>query len=303
MKLDGQDITGGVMERGGFAALLAYPSMKEPVSQEWAEYDGVEVDLSNPKLERRDVTLPFSFDSVEDMDAFIYKLTTEGYKTVEQFGVERRLRYLSQGDIEMYANCVRFSVTMSDDFPRALITRDSYNPQGHGLPVPPTNKYYVDGINLSSYGLFVLKGKASLYQSPEMKPALTITNAVMDGVVYDTGLTRFRPKEESFRMAFYTDTIDRLLYNYEAFFHALIQPNERSLETDYLIEALPFYYRSASNFEFTKTSSYCLLEFDLSLVFTNYRPSDLEVLLATELWDLIITEDGLDFIDMKRYGS
>lgn len=305
MKIDGRHISqlGATLERGGFASFLAYPSMREPDSQEWAEYDGVEVDLSNPKLSERTVTLNFACNDVESMDNLIYVLSSPGYRIIQIFGVNRRLRYISQSDITPYINGYRFSVTLSDDFPRHMFSRSIYTPTSFGLPLPPMNRYYLDDRDFKDYGLIVLSGKTSVYHAPDIKEALKVTNSVMDGVVYDTVSPKFKAKEETLKVAFYADSVERLLNNYEAFFYDLIKPNERILTTSYLLEGLKFYYSSAENFEFTLTTNYALLEFDLTLTFTDYRPSELEVLLATEDWILITTENGLDFIDMEYYGS
>ena len=44
--------------RGGYAGLLAFPAMREPEYNDWPEEDGIEVDLSEPKLEDKEIAIP-----------------------------------------------------------------------------------------------------------------------------------------------------------------------------------------------------------------------------------------------------
>ena len=41
---------GVVITSGGYDGLLAFPALKDPEANDWPEEDGVEVDLSDPKL-------------------------------------------------------------------------------------------------------------------------------------------------------------------------------------------------------------------------------------------------------------
>jgi len=307
MKIDGIDISKyeAVMERGGVAALLAYPSLVEPETQEWAEHDGLEVDLDNPKLQSREIDLPFTANSLEHMGALLADLSKTGYRNIRSSVLSEswRLRYISQGSITSLVDGARSFVRFADDMPRTLFSNRLPH-LGYGQPVPPLpNKYFMDGISFSDYGLIVLGAKDSIYRAPDMRESLKITNKVMDGAIYDSELAQFKGKDVVFKLSFYCDTTERLLNNHRAFFYDLIQSNERILTTDYLTEDLKFYYKSASNFVFTKTTLYTLLEFDLTLVFTNYRPSEIDILLATEIWDLVVSEDGITFIDVAHYGN
>lgn len=299
MKIDGIDIKeyGITAARGHVSSLLSYPDMRSPDSQEWAEYDGVEVDLSDPKLKERSIDISFSADSIESAESFIARLSATGYRNVEIPLLDKswRLRYVSQSEPELYSNGAVFTVKFADDFP--LIPNALRS--GHGIPVPPTSKYYIDGVNLSEYGLLVLQAKPSLYKAPELRESLKVTNNVMNGVIYDVDMANFKPKDVTFRMAFYVDSISRLMRNHAAFFNALTAPDERVLSSSYMIEEPKFYYKSASNFEFSYHDTFSLLEFDLTMVFTSSRPSLLDILLATEIWELVVTEDGVSFIDLS----
>ena len=49
--------------KGGYNGLLAFPAMKEPESNDWPEEDGIEVDLSDPKLEPKEAAVSFLSDT------------------------------------------------------------------------------------------------------------------------------------------------------------------------------------------------------------------------------------------------
>ena len=52
---------GVFIQETGYNGVLSYPPLKAPeVSNDWAEYDGIEVDLSDPKLDLKEfeISLP-----------------------------------------------------------------------------------------------------------------------------------------------------------------------------------------------------------------------------------------------------
>lgn len=296
--IDGIDVAQyGIESVNGYASLLAYPEMREPISEEWAEYDGIEVDLSDPKLKEREVELSFSVKSIEDAERVAYVLSQAGYRLfyIPLFDRSWNLRYVSQGTPTMYNNGAIFTVKFADDFPlRRLGIK-----HGHGLSIYCGNKYWIDGVILSDYGLSVLEVKPSLYQAPAIRESLTVSNSVMDGVLYDTGLANFKPKDVVFKMAFICDNSANLIDNYEAFFHDLVAPNERELSSSFMVDNPKFYYKSASNFQFNSKGGFAILEFDLTITFISARPTMLDLLLATESYELVITEDGEYYINLK----
>ena len=295
--IDGVDVAQyGIESVNGYASLLAYPEMREPISEEWAEYDGVEVDLSDPKLKEKEVELSFTIRDVGSGESFVAAVSQPGYRTIyiPLFGRSWNLRYLSQGTPVIYKNTVSFTVKFSSDFP---LRREGLK-RGHGMPIPPTNKYWMDGVDLSDYGLVVLEAKPSLYQAPALRESLVVSNSVMDGVLYDVDLANFKPKDLVFKMAFICNTPNRLIDNYEAFFKDLVSPDERALSSLFMIDRPRFFYKNASNFSFSCMSNVSILEFDLTITFISARPTLLDILLATEAYELVITEDDY-FINLN----
>lgn len=102
--------------------------------------------------------------------------------------------------------------------------------------------------------------------------------------------------------------------NYNAFLHDLIkvveidegegvkvQTAERSLFVESTYEEYPCYYKSSKLSLFSPDDQvWCA--FTLTLVFTAFRVGEDEYLLASEAGELIVTEDGEFYIDLKSYG-
>lgn len=116
----------------GYDDLLAFPALKDPDYNDWPEEDGVEVDLENPRLEAKEVTVHFASDRGNAGD-LIFLLSKPGYHTlrITQLGRSWRLRLLTQSSCRDYSRAVAFSLKFADDFP---VRAGSYPPAaGLGL--------------------------------------------------------------------------------------------------------------------------------------------------------------------------
>ena len=62
LSVDGYDAytTWGVWVDSGLGSLIQWPKMKAVTENVWQESDGVEADLSDPKLDSRELTLKFA---------------------------------------------------------------------------------------------------------------------------------------------------------------------------------------------------------------------------------------------------
>lgn len=68
--------------KGGYNGLLAFPAMKEPESNDWPEEDGIEVDLSDPKLEPKEAAVSFLSDTNDGATDLVAYLSGPGYHCV-----------------------------------------------------------------------------------------------------------------------------------------------------------------------------------------------------------------------------
>ena len=64
--------------------------MREPEYNDWPEEDGIEVDLSEPKLEDKEVAIPFLSDSHVGATDLVAYLSGPGYHSFYIPSLERR---------------------------------------------------------------------------------------------------------------------------------------------------------------------------------------------------------------------
>ncbi len=301
--IDGVDIYaeyGMILLDDGFSDLFLFPPMKQPDYNDWPEEDGIEVDLSSPKIENKTVNVSFgcaAYDNVR-IDNFLSFITQPGYRLFEIKDLKRKwsLRVVSESDRKVFINGQVFTIQFADDFPLELINDYSFiatetqdmiiteneecfiiasfgvrPPYGFGYPLPKS-KYKIDNVGLEQYGIFVEKGKSSVYSIPKIKQALTRSSQYLDGVDYDAGLVKFEAKDVTLECAFYSDSITGFWSNYQAFFNDLIKPGQRQLYVDYTKEYFSCYYKNTSSFKFAVKNETILCKFNLTLVFTDFRP-------------------------------
>ena len=115
--IDGEDMYlrfGAVLISGGYDDILTFPSLKEPEKNDWPEEDGVEVDLSDPKLDSKEITLEFF---AEDAFGFIDLVSKPEYHVfrVSSLGREWKLRLSSQTDNKVWVDSTKFSLKFVED--------------------------------------------------------------------------------------------------------------------------------------------------------------------------------------------
>lgn len=290
---------------GGYDGLLSFPALQDPDKNIWPEEDGIEVDLSTPTLSGKEVSITFVASNPGiDVSEFITSVSQPGYRVVRipSLNKEWKLRLLSQPNNVIYGDSgnqtVSFSLNFADDFPLRPVSSPVAG--GSGIAVPPS-AYSLDGTAFDRYGIFVEAGRDSLLKSAAVKQNLTRKFKAMDGVLYDAGTLVFKEKDVTFKCCLIADSIDRFWQCYEAFFNDLIKPGERRLFVDYTSEEYLCYYKKSSDFKILSLSGKVVIEFNLTLVFTRFRITDVDYLLATEDGALVITEDLENYIDSQVY--
>lgn len=296
--VDGIDIYqryGAKVIRNGYNDLLTFPPLVTPDSTSWPEEDGVEVDLFDPKLDVKEVSISFVAD---DANGLINFLCQPGYRTWSVgFGREWRLRISTQSNNQLIDTTSIFTLKFIDDFP--IRAEEYVSGPGCGVIIPKCD-YEIDGISLRDYGIIVKKGtRDDVLKSSAVKQNLSQKIQTKDGQFYDVDQVVFEAKDVTFNMYMCADSIDRFWQCYDAFFNDLIKPEERSLYVEYTGEEYPCYYKKTSNFKILSLSDKVIVEFNLILVFTSFRVNETEYILATEAGEWIVLEDdGETVIDM-----
>lgn len=296
--IDGVDIYsrfGAKISRRGYNELMTFPSLVTPDSTDWPEEDGLDVDLSEPVLDSKDVDIVFF---AADPDGLINFVSQPGYHTFNFPSLKRewQLRIDSQSDNKVWLSASSFSLKFVDDFPRRA--EEYTSGPGCGVNIP-ASQYEIDAVSFRDYGIVVSSGYDELRKSPTVKQNLTRQFKTSDGKLYDADLVVFNSKEVTFKCSMWASDIDRFWLCYDAFFNDLIKPDERSFYSDDIGEEFPCYYKKMSGTNIVSLFPEVVVEFDLTLVFTVFRVNETEYILATEAGEWIVLEDdGETVIDM-----
>jgi len=270
--------------------VFRYPSLKEPDYSDYPEYDGIDVDLTAPKLDTKNVSIQFASVTTEndEIDNFFIFILQDGYREfkINSLGRSWKLRLSKENSRTVYKNLQDLTIVFIDDFP----LRSTGSASGHGFNLP-RSQYQLDGKRFDEYGIIVNKGKASVYSIPDVKPKLVVKSNYSDGAKSDTENVTFSHKDVVLECSFLTDSIERFWNNYDAFLSDLVKPELRILGVTYANDFFDCYYKNSNNFSFTMHPSYILCQFTLTLVFTDFRPKRTVTVLATEDYNPI-SPDG-----------
>lgn len=281
------------------ARLIAFPSMKAPATIDWYEYDGVEADLSNPKMSAREVTLSFFAPDDSMIGDFFDLLTTKPYHVWEFACLNMRyaLRLDAAPDITTYRRSQYFSLQFIDD----EVDRD-YSKDGLPSFGRPDTGYAFDGIDLADYGISVLTGtRDSLLKAPDIKLNISRNYSFFSGNYYEATDGRFQSKDVDVRCLLEADSISAFWAAYNALLKALFAPDERTFTVNNKTEYGEFacYYKSCDTDEFILSGGAVTWAFTLTLVFTDYRPTASDAVLATTDGRIIVTTQD-EAIDLKK---
>lgn len=282
--------------RGGYNGLLAFPSMKEPEHNDWPEEDGIEVDLSNPKLQLREIAISFLSDSNTQASDLIAYLSDKGQHTfrVPALGREWQLRLADHPGNRVYPSATSFTLKFVEDIP----VRPTAGVCDPGVWLPES-RYKLDGKPIGTYGVYVYESRNALLRNPAAKVNLQRKIASIDGQIYDAEHLVFQPKEVTFKCFLKAIRKDAFWQCWDSFFADLIAPGERKLFVEEIGKSYPCYYKKMSNCKLLTLGEPMVMQFDLTLVFTSFRLFETDYFLATEDDIFIVTEDGLNLIDMK----
>lgn len=288
LTMDGEDIFekyGVVVSDGGLASLVQWPQLKAVESNDWFEEDGLEADLSAPRLASRDVEIPLSLVRGNDILGLLAMIGSRTFHEVysPDLGMTFRLRYVSCGSVSTVNGDVgTASVTMADDFPLWGFTRNGLAPTS-----APTCGITVDGRDLSAYGVRVLQGTVdSFRQAAEAKTPLTRDIATRDGLItdgvtgggltvekgtsYDNPALKKSSRSVTVRCLMSRMTAEAFARNWRALLYDLTRPEGRTVTVTALERSFRCYYSSCSVERFYSATGGLWCEFSVNLVITGY---------------------------------
>lgn len=283
----------------GLVGLLQYPALKKVDSNDWPEEDGEEFDLSEPTLDTKTLQIKFASHKANRVGAFIEKISDKSYHDFEIPAIKQmfRFRLTDQQSLALYSRGETFTLQFADDYPLRGYT--------YLAPQSTMNRvsgYEIDGVDLGQYGVSILEGSlAEVEKSPAVKQNLMQNLQRESGAIYDGEFVVFKAKDVKLKCALRATTAEEFWRNYKALLFDLTRAEERQLYVDKTGYEYPCYYKSCTTSKFLPMRGRIWWVFDLTLVFTSFRVSGEEYLLASENGMLIITEDGQSAINLSVY--
>lgn len=235
---------GVVLGKDSFKSLLQWSALKSVKTNDWAEYDGIEADLSNPTLDKRNVTLNFHAQGIDGYERFLQYLTrhSESYWTFYDLGVALALRVDANSLQHVSKKWQSFSVTFVDDLPYHPVraVTDSTALGGGG--------FIIDDYPFDFFGVHILDGTLEkLRQVGKVKERLTVAENSRDGAVYDTGGAVMTASNEiSIKCLIRAVNMETCVNNYYALLNYIKRPNLRRIVVKSTLEILDCYYKSAT---------------------------------------------------------
>jgi len=306
--INGVDIAdlGMFILRGGDNDLIAFPSRKEPPSNDWYELDGLDVDLSEVYFNAKKVTIKFylaaetSEEFTANMNAFRHLITSSGYKSIyiREFNKTFRLRYIScsqftfrGGLIKPACKCAELDIQFSDDDPCAIFD---------GTLVPVSQKendtyVYLNDIELKAFGITVKNIYNTALQLAEAKDALTITNARRNGQIVYPGST-LKSKKITIECVMQAATLAEFYTNYNALFNNLSLAEALSLKIADGNDVSCYYSNMTGFTKMHPFSRGVMVTFSIELVDISFRQNT--YILAAEDGSVLVTEDELNTLSI-----
>lgn len=238
---------GAYLKEGELKNLLAYAPMKTPKSNDWYEEDGLEVDLSKPRLNSRELSLTFILKDKSKADSFLSFLieAKRGFKLMFAETFVWNLRLISLTDYQAFGkDTLILRLKVSEDDPMVFVEEDT-DKEG-GAIKEQGNK--IDGVSLADYGVCLLEGYVeSIKKGFELKQGLSIKAKTLHGTRYDEEAFEAK-KAFDFQMKCYLTARDKwaLYNNYYALLMHLLRPRARVLQLKYIDETITCYYQSCS---------------------------------------------------------
>lgn len=309
--IDGVDIAtlGAFIERDGSNDLLAFPERRKPDENDWAEHDGLDIDLEGVTFEPKKVVINYVIIA-DNYNAFKQRL--KAFETlhfqpgnrsiyIREFDSNFQLRFLGFSSYSHkggYYNPARkrakISVEYWMDDPLQMYTT------AIGSPVGPTavhSNVSINNVDLSKYGIIVNEVYSSALKPRSAKDILTRKINHIHGQIADDGQIgigvyadkKKKSKDISIECTMIAGTANQLKINLNALFNVVSADSPISLKIAF--ESSYCYYVKMSKFrKRTPFSRKVSVEFTLHMREVSWR--EYIRLLAAQNGLVLITQDG-----------
>ena len=284
--IDGKDIYtsfGAFVTEGGYADLVRFPSLKSVEYNDWHEEDGIEPDLSDPKLDTKEITITFAIRGGKGKTDDLIQLLSDKVSHLFDFremGLSVNLRLASASAPTVAGHLRLLPLTFADDSPL-----EDYEYAEPHSSMPQINDYLIDGRRLSDYGVRLLQGtQASLESMPAVKQNLLRNVSGISGAIYDVnGKVTYKSRNVTLQCLMRAPSLTDFWRNRNALLYDLIRPDERVLSASMIGRDFKCFYQSMSVNEFIPVND-IWMKFTLTLTVTNDGALIRESCFATGAW-------------------
>lgn len=279
---------GAVLAPDSYKSVLTWSKFKTLQSNDWAEYNFVEYDLSQPTLDKRTVTLNFHANGEEGYLRFFNYLHQYVYSFFEfpELGVTLRLR-VDNNNLSHLGKWQSFSITFADDAPYFQVS-----PTLSNVHLADTG-YKLDGHDLSLYGCAILKDTLkSVMQKQGIKERLLVNENSQNGALYDEGGDKmFKGGTFTLKILLRAQNLTFAVRNYYYLYNLLRQSGTRRIYVETLDETIGCFYDqcSVSAVHNRLSSGMAGIAFDLTFNIT--KRNMVTVLSNDELTKALTTEN------------
>lgn len=260
MRIDGTNILNSynaTLLQGGLKSLLAYPKLKTPDKNDWAEHNGIEVDLEAPKLDKKEVVLSILCNA-NNIDSFVNFLMLKTYRNYHFTSINKafKLRFNGISEVKEIQGRCFFNLKLSDDFPLYNYTYEAPN-----LTASHDFGYLLDGVKFTKYGLIPLEG-TNLESITEAKEKLEIKSKFASGVKVAEQTSKKKDYTATLQL-FSKQSTANFFKGYNAFLHDLVKSKERILTAKG--KTYKCYYQSARIEDFIITEGIVWCKFSINI--------------------------------------
>ncbi len=267
--IDGIDIFdeyGVFIEGDGYDELFSFPAIVDPDKNDWPEENGVEVDLSEVRLQEQEISVTFALLG-KDWIPFYAFLNSQNYREFFIPDLKRRwlLKAIEMPELIEYGSDSLFKIKfleMSREVP------DIYTPANADIGL--VSSVSVDGKTLDKYGIIIVDGLEEIKRTSKQKKELSPKYTVLSDPSHSSNV-KYSEKDVTLKCNMIAPDAETFWSQYDAFLFDMIKPELRYLS--YAGKMYSAYYQKSGNWIMLSNFNVIAVEFDITFCFTDYSIS------------------------------
>lgn len=282
---------------GSYKSLLTWPALKPVQTNDWAEYNGVEVDLSEPQLSPRKISLSFVCTGEAGYERLIDEMREGSLHSFmfKELGFELNLRLIENSINGLSSRIQGVGLMFSDDEPF----------DGSSLPFFEATDSWrrcgvlLDDIDLGYFGVTVLNGTyKGLRAIPSIRQRLTTSSEYQNGQDYDNeGSVLMTASDATLKLLIRQPSAQMCVSAYYSLLRIMASPGEHKLCVEQFDDEYAFFYKSeaVSNVCQFLTSGLWGIAFDVTVTIID-RPTHLAIYLTNDNNGIVLMNNNNKYL-------